>query len=224
MFKDYFDIELYIKPKQGWEKLAQKNFTIKELYLKIVIFFAAIPALGHFLGFTVLKSQYVEAINKFLELAKQDPQQSQQNIQYMEALRNALIDNDITKELMIALVTYGFELFKPIVLMGIILFLAGAFGGEKDPNKAFMVAVYSLIPTWVVGIVYMMNSPLSMFLIFLASFYSFYLMFIGGEKVLKVPSGTKSFQFIIVTILLYLFISGAIGMLESNITFALLTR
>jgi len=114
MFKNFLD--LYFKPKQGWEELGKEKFTIKDLYLKIVIIFAFIPAISHFIGFTLFKNMYIAAINEFLKMAEQDKEQSQRTIEYMKALKQALLDNDLTKELSIMLITYGFELFKPVVL------------------------------------------------------------------------------------------------------------
>lgn len=134
-----------------------------------------------------------------------------------------LQDNDITQELLMMITTYGFELFKPVVLTAIIFFLAPAFGGIKDPVKSFTVATFALIPSWVAGIFYIMNSPISMFVIFIGMFYTFYLVFIGGEKVLGIPSEkSKNFQFIIVVVILYLVISGIVGQVETTITYKIL--
>jgi len=120
-------------------------------------------------------------------------------------------------------VTYGFELLKPLVIAIIILFLSPAFGGIKDPNKSFTVAAFALVPSWMAGAFYIMNSPISMFMIFLGMFYTFYLIFIGAEKVLQIPSEkSKNFQFIIVVIILYLVISGVIGQIETLITYKIL--
>ncbi len=218
----YF-FELYFKPKQGWEKLANEKFTIKELYLKFAVVFAFIPAVSHFVGFTLFKNVYIQGIQDFLQMAEKDSQQSPQTIEYMKALLKTLQDNDLTKEILVMLTTYGFELFKPVVLAGIIMFLAGAFGGEKDINKSFTASIFALIPQWAAGVFYAVNSPISMFILFLASFYTFYLVFIAAEKVLKLPSeGSKSFQFIILVVIFYLILSGIIGYLESTITFRIL--
>ncbi|RMA97871.1 YIP1 family protein [Hydrogenothermus marinus] len=218
----YF-FELYFKPKQGWEKLAKENFTIKELYLRFAIVFAFIPAISHFIGFTVFKNVYIQGIKNFLEMAEKDTQQNPQTVEYMKALLHTLQDNDLTKEIMVMLVTYGFELFKPVVVAILIMFLSGAFGGIKNPNKAFTVAIFSLIPSWAAGAFYAVNSPISMFVLFLASFYTFYLIFIAAEKILGIPSeGSKNFQFIILLIILYLILSGLIGYVESGITFQIL--
>lgn len=64
----------------------------------------------------------------------------------------------------------------------------------------------------------MSNSPFTTFVIFLASFYMYYLIFIGAEKVLGIPSeNSKNFQFIIVVVIFNLIISGIFGMVQVNI-------
>ncbi len=223
MFKD-IDFSLYFNPKEGWEKLASKTYTVKELFFKVVVFFALIPPIGHLIGFTVLKNQYVQAIKDFIQKMEGNQEQAA-SVEYMKALLKMLTDNDITKEITIAAITYGFEMVKPFVLAALIFFLAGAFGGKKDPDKAFMVSVYSLIPTWIAGIAYMINNPITMIVLFLAQFYTFYLVFVAGEKVLNIPTeGSKHFQFIVVLIILYLILSGLIGYVESSITLNILMR
>ncbi|WP_457624810.1 Yip1 family protein [Persephonella sp.] len=218
----YF-LDLYLKPKTAWEKLAEENFTIPQLYTRLIIFFAFIPAVSHFIGFTVFRDYYISAVKNFLEMAEKDAEQPKKTIEYMKALMAELMDNDIIQEFLIMVVTYGFELFKPVVFTIIILFLSPAFGGIKDPQKAFTVAAFALVPSWAAGAFYVMNSPLSMFMVFMGMFYTFYLIFIGGEKVLQIPSEkSKNFQFIIVVVILYLVISGVIGQIETLITYKIL--
>ncbi len=218
------NLNLYLNPKEGWENIVKEKLTIRELFLKIVIPFALIPPIGHLIGFTVLKNHYVAAIKNFIQQFEGNKEQ-EKSVEYMKALLKMLTDNDMTKEFTIAAVTYGFELLKPFVLAALIFFLAGAFSGEKNPERAFTVAVYSLIPTWVAGIFYMINNPITMIVLFLANFYTFYLVFTAGEKVLKVPTeGSKHFQFIIILIILYLIISGLIGYVESTISLNILMK
>lgn len=217
----YF-FELYFKPKEAWEKLGKENFSIKEVYLKIALVFAFIPAISHFVGFTIFKNAYIQGIQDFLQTHEQD-EKVQRTVEYMKALLKTLQNNDLTKEITIMFITYSFELFKPVVLAILIMFLSGAFGGDKRPEKAFTVAIFSLVPAWAAGVFYAINSALSMFILFLASFYTFYLVFIAGEKVLKIPSeGSKNFQFVLLVVILYLILSGIIGMLESTITYRIL--
>ena len=188
-----------------------------------MIIFAFIPAVSHFIGFVVFRDYYVSAIKDFLEKAEKDPEQPKRTIEYMKALMAELMDNDITQEFMMMVTIYGFELLKPLVFTVIILFLSPAFNGIKDPEKSFTVAAFALVPSWITGIFYVINSPISMFMTFLGMFYTFYLIFIGAEKVLNIPSeNSKNFQFIIVVVILYLVISGVVGFVETLITYRIL--
>ncbi|WP_297473104.1 Yip1 family protein [Persephonella sp.] len=221
MFKQFLD--LYIKPKETWGRLAEEKYTIPQLYVKLVIIFAFIPAVSHFIGFVVFRDYYVSAIKKFLENAEKDPDQPKRTIEYMKVLMAELMDSDITQEFLMMVTIYGFELLKPLVFTVIILFLSPAFGGIKDPEKSFTVAAFALVPSWITGIFYVVNSPISMFMTFLGMFYTFYLIFIGAEKVLRIPSeNSKNFQFIIVVVILYLVISGVVGFVETLITYRIL--
>ena len=221
MFKQFLD--LYIKPKETWGRLAEEKYTIPQLYAKLVIIFAFIPAVSHFIGFVVFRNYYVSQIKKFLENAEKDPDQPKRTIEYMKALMVELMDNDITQEFMMMVTIYGFELLKPLVFTVIILFLSPAFNGIKDPEKSFTVAAFALVPSWITGVFYVVNSPISMFMTFLGMFYTFYLIFIGAEKVLGIPSeNSKNFQFIIVVVILYLVLSGIVGYVETLITYRIL--
>ena len=221
MFKQFLD--LYIKPKETWGRLAEEKYTIPQLYAKLVIIVAFIPAVSHFIGFVVFRDYYVSAIKKFLENAEKDPDQPKRTIEYMKVLMAELMDSDITQEFLMMVTIYGFELLKPLVFTVIILFLSPAFGGIKDPEKSFTVAAFALVPSWITGIFYVVNSPISMFMTFLGMFYTFYLIFIGAEKVLRIPSeNSKNFQFIIVVVILYLVISGVVGFVETLITYRIL--
>ncbi|HHG73971.1 Yip1 family protein [Persephonella sp.] len=221
MFKQFLD--LYIKPKETWDRLAEEKYTIPQLYAKLVIIFAFIPAVSHFIGFVIFRDYYVSAIKKFLENAEKDPDQPKRTIEYMKVLMAELMDSDITQEFLMMVTIYGFELLKPLVFTVIILFLSPAFGGIKDPEKSFTVAAFALVPSWITGIFYIVNSPISMFMTFLGMFYTFYLIFIGAEKVLRIPSeNSKNFQFIIVVVILYLVISGVVGFVETLITYRIL--
>jgi hypothetical protein len=53
---------------------------------------------------------------------------------------------------------------------------------------------------------------------FLSSFYMFYLIFVGAEKVLGIPSeNSKNFQFILIIIIFYVILSGIIGLIQTNL-------
>jgi len=214
-------LELYISPRKGWEKLAQKDFTIPELYLKYVIFFAFIPVLGHALGMTVFKDMYIP--DTLIEFLKKDPN-AQTQLAFVLKLKEIIDSGNIAKEIMILGIYYILELIRPIIYAVLLFFLSGAFGGLKIPEKAFTVAVFSLIPFWVSGIVYFANNSfINAIVIFIATFYMYYLTYIGAETVLKVPKeNAKSFQFIIIFVVLYTVISATLGVIVQSILYRLI--
>lgn len=212
-------INIYLKPKEGIGLLNQLNWNYKDLILKIVLPFSVLSPLGYLIGFTLLKSYYINGINEFMEYLKADPKADKDNIEYMNQILNMLNSNDFGKIFVFIGVIWIFELLRPIVLNGIIFFFGRSFGGQiKDQKKTFTLTVFSLVPVWTAGIFNMSNSPFTTFVIFLASFYMYYLIFIGAEKVLGIPSeNSKNFQFIIVVVIFNLIISGIFGMVQVNI-------
>ncbi len=220
-------LNLLYFPKEAWGELEKRDFKISGLYLHYVIFFALLPMLAHLLGFTVLRDLFIPP--EQLELMKNDPQ-AQEQYQYLLALLNMLNDGDFVKESLVLAVIYISELFSPILLGAIIFFLSPAFEGIKNPDKSFTVAVFSLIPMWIGKLFYVLNNPIGMTIVFGASFYTFYLIYLAGETVLKLGSLSnkneqkqdkqiKSFQFIIVVVILYLIISAIVGMITSKIIY-----
>jgi len=214
-------LDLYIRPRIGWKKLAEKNFTIPELYLKYVVFFAFIPVLGHALGFTIFKDLYIS--DALIEQLKNDPKAHMQ-LNLVLKFKEIIESGNIAKQLMILGIYYILELIRPAVYAVLVFFIGGSFGGLKDPDKAFTVAVFSLIPFWIVGIFNFAYSSIFLaIIVYLATFYMYYLTYIGGETVLKIPrENSRSFQFIIIFIILYTVISLTLGAIFSSIIYKII--
>lgn len=216
--------DIYFSPKSGIEKLNKGIKSYKELVLKYIIPFSLVPAVGYFIAFTLLKSNYISSINQFLDYVKNDPKADKSVMEYMNLILNMLQTSNYSKIFLFLAIVWLFEIFKPLFLTGIVYFFGKSFGGENNPLKVFNLVVLALIPVWVSEISYMINSPITTFLLFLSSFYMFYLIFIGAEKILKVPSeNSKNFQFIIVTVIFYVILSGIIGMLQTKIIQSILS-
>ncbi len=216
--------DIYFSPKSGIEKLNKEIKSYKELVLKYTIPFSLVPAVGYFIAFTLLKSNYISSINQFLDYVKNDPKADKSVMEYMNLILNMLQTSNYSKIFLFLAIVWLFEIFKPLFLTGIVYFFGKSFGGENNPLKVFNLVVLALIPVWVSEISYMINSPITTFLLFLSSFYMFYLIFIGAEKILKVPSeNSKNFQFIIVTVIFYVILSGIIGMLQTKIIQSILS-
>lgn len=210
--------DIYFFPKSGIEKLNKEIKSYKELVLKYIIPFSLVPVIGYLIGFTLLKSKYISSINQFLDYVKNDPKADKSVIEGMNLILNMLQTSNYSKMFLFLFIVWLFEIFKPIFLTGIVYFFGKSFGGENNPLKVFNLVVFALIPVWVSEISYMVNSPITAFLLYLSSFYMFYLIFIGAEKVLKIPSeNSKNFQFTIVVIIFYIILSGIFGMYQTKI-------
>ncbi|WP_299238177.1 Yip1 family protein [Sulfurihydrogenibium sp.] len=209
-------LDIYLNPKKSMENLEIKGYF--EMFLKYILPFSFFPVLGYLIGFTVLKSNYVSSINQFLDMLKNDPKADKSTIDYMNLILNMLQNNDFNKILIFLLIVWVFETFKPIFLTGLTYFFGKSFGGEDNPMKVFNLVVYAVIPVYISEIIYMINSPLTAIVLFLSSFYMFYIIYIGSEKILKVPSeNSKNFQFIVVLIIFYVILSGILGMLQTKL-------
>ena len=198
-----------------------ENLEIKgyfEMFIKCILPFSFFPVLGYLIVFTVLKSNYISSIIQFLDMLKNDPKADKSTIDYMNLILNMLQNNDFNKILIFLLIVWVFEIFKPIFLTGLTYFFGKSFGGEDNPMKVFNLVVYAVIPVYISEIIYMINSPLTAIVLFLSSFYMFYIIYIGSEKILKVPSeNSKNFQFIVVLIIFYVILSGILGMLQTKL-------
>lgn len=210
---------IYLKPKSYIGIIKNLNWGYIDLLIKIVLPFSLLSPIGYLIGFTILKDYYIDGINNFLSYLKSDPKADKTTIEYMNQILNMLSINDFSKIFMFAIVVWVFELLRPVILGGIVFFFGRSFGSNiTDQKLTFSLTVFSLVPLWIAGIFNMINSPLTTFILFLASFYTYYLIFLGGEKVLNIPSeNSKNFQFIIVVVIFNLIISGIIGILQTKI-------
>ena len=209
-------LDIYLNPKKSMENLEIKGYF--EMFLKYILPFSFFPVLGYLIGFTVLKSNYISSIIQFLDMLKNDPKADKSTIDYMNLILNMLQNNDFNKILIFLLIVWIFEIFKPIFLTGLTYFFGKSFGGEDNPIKVFNLVAYAVIPVYLSEITYMINSSLTAIALFLSSFYMFYIIFIGSEKILKVPSeNSKNFQFIVVLIIFYVILSGILGMLQTKL-------
>jgi Yip1-like protein len=71
------------------------------------------------------------------------------------------------------------------VLSAVINVLAPTFGAQKSTEQALKVAVYSLTPAWVAGVLQILPA-LSIFAL-LGAFYGIYLLYLGLPRLMKCP-------------------------------------
>lgn len=217
-------IKLYLNPKENLKELERLDWSLKELILKVVLPFSLLSPLGYLIGFTLLKSNYISGINQFLDYLKNDPKADKETVEYMNKVLNMISTDDYNRILMFIGIIWIFELLRPVVLNAIVFFFSRSFGSQVlDQRKTFTLVSFALVPLWISGIFNMINSPITTFILFLSSFYTYYLIFIGGEKLLGIPSeNSKNFQFIIVVVIFNLILSGILGILQTKIIHSIL--
>ncbi|MCX7738303.1 MAG: YIP1 family protein [Hydrogenothermaceae bacterium] len=212
-------LKIYLNPKENLKELERLNWSVKDLILRIVLPFSLFAPLGYLIGFTILKSNYISGITQFLDYLKEDQKADKGTVEYMNKVLNMLSSDDYNRIFMFIGIIWVFELLRPVILNGIVFFFGRSFGSQiTDQRKTFTLVSFSLIPLWISGIFNMVNSPITTFILFLSSFYTYYMIFIGAEKLLGILSeNSKSFQFIIVVVIFNLIISGILGMLQTRI-------
>jgi hypothetical protein len=95
-----------------------------------------------------------------------------------------------------AIFGYAMAVAIVLVLALVINLLAPLFGGRKDFDSAFKLAVYSYTPVWLTGIFLLL--PGLRFLILL-SFYGAYVLALGLPRLMKSPA-QKSYGYAVVVV------------------------
>lgn len=93
--------------------------------------------------------------------------------------------------------SYVLSLVSVYILGMIIDALAPTFGGTKNPVKAMQVAVYSMTPMWVAGVLNII--PTLGWLAGLIGLYGFYLMYLGLPVLMK-TTAEKALGYTIVVV------------------------
>lgn len=93
--------------------------------------------------------------------------------------------------------------------------LAPTFGGTKDRNQAFKLAVYSYTPAWVAGI--LMILPMLGILVLLAALYGIYVLYLGLPRLMRNPP-EKSAGYTALVVVCAIVIGIVISMIAGAIT------
>jgi len=150
--------DILLKPQETWLRIKDEPAEIKELFTSYAAVLAAIPAVGSFIGFSLVGMSLL-------------------GIHYRMPFFSGIGH---------LLVSYVFSLVGLYVVGLIIDALAPQFGSRKNPLQAMKVAVYSWTPAWVAGFLLIIPAlaPLSM----LVSLYSLYLFYLGLPILMETPS------------------------------------
>ncbi len=122
-----------------------------------------------------------------------------------------------TMGLGVAVLTFVLQVIAVFVLALIINALAPTFGGQKDSTQALKVAVYSLTPAWVAGLLQIL--PLLGVLAILGGLYGIYLLYLGLPPLMRAPQ-EKAVGYTLVVVVCAIVLSLITGAVVGTIGFA----
>jgi hypothetical protein len=144
---------ILLKPKDEWAKIKSETTTVSELFLSYAMILAAIPAAAQFIGYVIIGQRI-----PFLGLYRWG---------VGRAFGNAIL-------------SYVFSLATVYIFALIINALAPNFSSAQNMTNAMKLAVYSMTPAWVAGVLHVI--PILSILAMLAGLYGLYLLYLGFES------------------------------------------
>jgi len=163
---------ILLKPKEEWVKIKAEPSTVAELFTSYAMVLAAIPAVGQFLG-NILVGRRLPMVGVF-------------RWPLGRALGNAVV-------------SYVFSLVAIYLFALIINELAPNFGSTKNLTSALKLAVYSMTPGWVAGVLYII--PGLWVLSILAGLYGLYILYLGFDTPLMETPKDKVVGYLVVSVL-----------------------
>ena len=175
---------IIIKPKEEWEKIKQQPLSISDLFTKYVLILVAIPAIAQFIGRGIIGY----------------------SVPFVGWVRSG-----IGRALLHGIFYYVLTVAS-VYLLGIIVnVLAPSFNSKQNQEKAMNLAVFSMTPAWIAGILYIIP-PLSV-LVLLASLYSIYIFYLGFSSSLMETPKEKVVGYFVVTIIVSIVLFGLISLI-----------
>jgi hypothetical protein len=172
---------ILLKPKEEWVKIKAEPATVPGLFSSYAMILAAIPAVAQLIGLSIIG----------------------QRIPFIGMYRWG-----IGRAIAYALVSYVFSLATVYIFGFIINVLAPNFSSAQNLTNAMKLAVYSMTPSWLAGIVNIV--PALGILAFLGGLYGLYLLYLGFETpMMETPKdkvlGYMVISFIVVFVLYLVF-------------------
>lgn len=162
---------ILLKPKEEWVKIKEETLPVSQLFTSYVLILAAIPAIAQFVGLSLVGRR----------------------VPFVGLYRYG-----IGAGFLYAILLYVFTLVSVYVFGIIINALAPTFSSEKNLDNAMKLAAFSMTPSWVAGVLYII--PFLGILVILASLYGIYLLYLGFVTPLMNTPKEKAVGYLIVSI------------------------
>lgn len=179
---------ILLKPQEEWGRIDAEPATVADIFKSYVVPLAAIGPVCVFIG------QMVFGYSAF-------------GVTFRPPLGFALSG---------AITAYVGALVGIFAMMHVFNLLAPNFGGQKNEVQAMKVAAYSCTAIWVAGVLAIVPSLATIGV--LLGLYSLYLLWIGAPRLMRVPedkAATYTISAIVATILVFIVVGMAVGMIQS---------
>jgi hypothetical protein len=161
---------IILKPKDEWLKIKDEPTTVPQLFTQYAVILAAIPPVAQFIGWLLLGFRIPYSGGTWIGRA----------LPYL-------------------IFSYVFGLVAVYIFGFVINLLAPNFSSTQNLNAALKLAVYSMTPTWVAGIFYII--PALGILAVLGSLYGIYLLYLGFNTPLMGTPKEKATGYLIVSVI-----------------------
>lgn len=179
---------IILKPKEEWVKIKAETATVSELFTKYAMILAAIPAVAQFIGYGVI--------------GRRIPFVGWHRMGFGSALVYAVF-------------TYVASLASVYVLALVINALAPTFNSQVGMISALKLAVYSMTPGWIAGVLFII--PYLGGLAFLGSLYGLYILYLGFATPMMETPKEKIMGYTVVTVIVAIVVAVVISLILSGI-------
>jgi hypothetical protein len=161
---------ILITPKQEWVTIEAERTPSTQLLTSYLLLLALIPAVGQFIGLGLIGKTTILGLKTI----------------------------GISFGLKSAITSYITMVGGAYLLAFIIHLLSTSFGSEKNFDQAFALAVYSLTPSYIAGVFYII--PVLGILASLAGLYGLYILYLGLQPMMKTPADKTVVYFILILV------------------------
>jgi hypothetical protein len=187
-------INILTRPKTEWPVIEAEATTTTRLYREYIAILAAIPAIGTFIGGSLV-GYTLPVIGTF-------------RVPVMNGLANAIVGYVLT---LVGVFVAAFVIDK----------LAPSFESRSDQLQALKLVAYASTPAWLAGVLTILP-PLAV-LGLLLGLYAIYLFYLGLPVLMQTPAA-RVIPYMVVAALVVIVLNFLVAMLSSSITGAGLPR
>src|ERR1700737_2455575 len=179
---------ILLTPRSEWPVIAAEPQTVGGLYSHYIITLAAIPAVVHFLSYSIIGV----------------------SVPFLGSYRVG-----VTSALTTAIVSYVLSLVGIYVLALIVDALAPTFGGEKNQVQALKVVAYSYPASWIAAIIGIIPG-FGLLAALAGAIYGIYLLNMGLPFVMKCPQD-KAVGYTAVTVVVAIAVGFVLGLAINSV-------